>query len=49
VAVLADQELVAIGPLADVVGRDHPYIRSLFHGERGRRILQALQARSPVM
>jgi phospholipid/cholesterol/gamma-HCH transport system ATP-binding protein len=49
VAVLADQQLVAIGPLAEVVWNDHPFIRSLFHGERGLRIVQALRVRPPVV
>jgi phospholipid/cholesterol/gamma-HCH transport system ATP-binding protein len=49
IAVLADQHLVAIGPLAEVIANDHPFIRSLFHGERGRRVVHALRSRAPVV
>lgn len=37
IAVLAEHRLVAIGNLAEVRSVDHPFIRSYFHGTRGRR------------
>jgi phospholipid/cholesterol/gamma-HCH transport system ATP-binding protein len=40
VAVLADQRIVGYGPLAEIVGIDHPFVRSFFHSERGSRALQ---------
>jgi len=42
VAVLADHHLVAIGTLPEVIRADHPFIESLFRGERGRRALGAV-------
>lgn len=39
IAVLADHRLVAVGTLPEVVRSDHPFIASLFRGERGRRAL----------
>lgn len=36
VAVLADQKLVAIGPIAEVAQADHPFIKSFFLGHIGR-------------
>lgn len=41
VAVLADRRLVALGPVAEVVHCDHPFVRRFFHGEYARRILQS--------
>ncbi|MBC7945062.1 MAG: ATP-binding cassette domain-containing protein [Burkholderiales bacterium] len=41
VAVLADQRLVAVGALDEIVNIRHPFINSLFHGERGQRALAA--------
>jgi len=35
VAVLADGQLIAVGPLKEVMEVDHPFIRSFFHGRRG--------------
>jgi phospholipid/cholesterol/gamma-HCH transport system ATP-binding protein len=37
VAVLADQRLIAVEPLATLVNFDHPWLQEYFHGERGRR------------
>ena len=42
VAVLCDQQIVAIGPLADVVRNSHRFICNFFQGERGKRALQAV-------
>lgn len=36
VAMLADQRLVAIAPLRELIKLDNPFIRSFFLGERGR-------------
>jgi phospholipid/cholesterol/gamma-HCH transport system ATP-binding protein len=47
VAVLADQRVVAIGPIAEVAAADHPFVRNFFQGERGRRAVEASKARSP--
>jgi phospholipid/cholesterol/gamma-HCH transport system ATP-binding protein len=41
VAVLADAKLVALGPLAEVVQSDHPFVRAFFHGHRSERLLEA--------
>jgi phospholipid/cholesterol/gamma-HCH transport system ATP-binding protein len=49
IAVLADQRLVAIGPVAQVLESDHPFVRSLFHSERGRRVVQAMRGSVPVV
>lgn len=38
VAVLADQHIVALGSLSEVLHVDHPFIHHYFSGERGRRI-----------
>jgi phospholipid/cholesterol/gamma-HCH transport system ATP-binding protein len=45
VAVLADRKLVAIGAVREVAGSDHPFIQNFFHGERGRRALEAAEER----
>ena len=42
VAVLCDQQIVALGPLSDVVRNSHRFICNFFQGERGRRALQAV-------
>jgi phospholipid/cholesterol/gamma-HCH transport system ATP-binding protein len=39
VAVLCDQRLVAVGPVAEVARADHPFICSFFQSERGRRAI----------
>jgi phospholipid/cholesterol/gamma-HCH transport system ATP-binding protein len=44
IAVLADQKVVACGPLSEVVRVDHPFIHNFFLGERGRRALSAAPA-----
>jgi len=36
VAVLAEGRVIAIGPIAEVIASDHPWIRAYFHGPRGR-------------
>lgn len=44
VAVLADQQLVAIGKLAEIIKIDHPFIKEFFLGERGRNALRNVLA-----
>lgn len=39
VAVLADQRILANGPLEQVMAVDHPFIRNFFFSERSRRLL----------
>jgi phospholipid/cholesterol/gamma-HCH transport system ATP-binding protein len=40
IAVLADQKLVAVGPVDEVARTDHPFVRNFFQGERGRRAIE---------
>jgi phospholipid/cholesterol/gamma-HCH transport system ATP-binding protein len=44
VAMLADQRLVAVAPLEELIKQDHPFIRSFFLGERGRSVLSAAES-----
>jgi phospholipid/cholesterol/gamma-HCH transport system ATP-binding protein len=44
VAMLADQHLVAVAPLEELIKQDHPFIRSFFLGERGRSALNAAES-----
>ncbi|MBN2679724.1 MAG: ATP-binding cassette domain-containing protein [Acidithiobacillaceae bacterium] len=44
VAVLADHQVLTVGPLREVQAVDHPYSRAFFHGERGERLLNSLRA-----
>ena len=41
VAVLAGGRIVADGPVDEVVGADHPWVKQYFHGPRGRAALRA--------
>jgi len=43
VAVLAEGKVLTVGPLAEVVRVDHPFIKAFFHGERGRPVLEKLE------
>ncbi|OYW45584.1 MAG: ABC transporter ATP-binding protein [Sphingomonadales bacterium 12-68-11] len=36
VAVLADKQVIAVGPIADLLKADHPWIKEYFLGPRGR-------------
>jgi phospholipid/cholesterol/gamma-HCH transport system ATP-binding protein len=47
VAVLADQRLLVVGPLEEVVRTKHPFIESYFLGDRGSRALAALRQHPP--
>ena len=40
IAVLADQHIVALGSLRDVLHSGHPFITNFFHGDRGKRVLE---------
>lgn len=42
VAVLADQLLVAVGPVGEIAALPHKFICNFFQGERGKRALEAL-------
>ena len=42
VAVLADQHIIACGPLAEVRRQPHRFVRSFFGGDRGKRALDGL-------
>ena len=47
VAVLADQRVLAYGPLEEVVQVDHPFIHHFFLGDRGLRALSAAEEPLP--
>lgn len=40
VAVLADNQLVAFGPLASVLSCKHPFVEKFFHNRRAKRVFQ---------
>ena len=42
VAVLCDQQIVALGTLPEIVGSSHRFICNFFQGERGKRAMQAV-------
>ena len=45
IAVLADKQVVAIGPTRDVLQVGHPFIKQFFLGPRGQRALEVLEER----
>ncbi len=46
VGILSGGHMLAVGSLLEVAGTaDEPYVRNFFHGERGERLLEALQQR----
>jgi len=45
IAVLADKQVIAVGPICDVLKVDHPFIKQFFLGPRGRRALEVLDER----
>jgi phospholipid/cholesterol/gamma-HCH transport system ATP-binding protein len=45
VAVLADQQLVACGPLQNVLNSEHPFVRAFFHNTRAQRVFQYHEAK----
>ncbi|PKM11315.1 MAG: ABC transporter ATP-binding protein [Gammaproteobacteria bacterium HGW-Gammaproteobacteria-3] len=46
VAVLADQQLVAYGPLAKVLSCPHPFVRQFFHNKNAEKIFMTQEAAS---
>jgi phospholipid/cholesterol/gamma-HCH transport system ATP-binding protein len=46
IAVLADKQVVALGPTRDVLQVDHPFIKQFFLGPRGQRALEVLDERA---
>jgi phospholipid/cholesterol/gamma-HCH transport system ATP-binding protein len=43
IAVLADQRVVALGTLDEVIRTDHPFVKNYFFGERGKRTLGSIE------
>jgi phospholipid/cholesterol/gamma-HCH transport system ATP-binding protein len=41
IAALADGKIAAIGPVAEVIKSDHPWVKSYFQGKRARVITRA--------
>ena len=41
VAALADKRVIASGPIEDLLGSEHPWLRAYFHGKRARRFAAA--------
>jgi phospholipid/cholesterol/gamma-HCH transport system ATP-binding protein len=48
IAVLAEKHVIALGPLADLLKVDHPFIKEFFLGDRGRRALEALEEKTSM-
>jgi phospholipid/cholesterol/gamma-HCH transport system ATP-binding protein len=46
VAVLCEQRLIAVGQVPEVAADSHKFICNFFQGERGRRAIEAAQARA---
>ncbi len=44
VAVLAENQLVAFGTLAEVLKEKHPFVADFFHNRRAKRVFQTLEA-----
>ena len=44
IAMLADQHLLAIAPLEELIKQDHPLVRSFFLGKRGRSALSGAES-----
>jgi len=42
VAVIADQHIVALDNLCNVIGNNHPFITNFFGGDRGKRALAGI-------
>jgi phospholipid/cholesterol/gamma-HCH transport system ATP-binding protein len=43
VAVLCDQQLIAVGSVLEIAGLSHKFICNFFQGERGQRALEAVK------
>jgi phospholipid/cholesterol/gamma-HCH transport system ATP-binding protein len=39
VAALADQKVIAAGPIEDMLKSEHPWLQTYFHGTRARRFI----------
>ncbi len=39
IAALADKKVIAVGPVAELLKSEHPWLKSYFHGERARRLV----------
>jgi len=48
IAVIADQRVIVVAPIRDVIQVAHPFIQSYFLGGRGRRALSGLGDAAPV-
>jgi phospholipid/cholesterol/gamma-HCH transport system ATP-binding protein len=48
VAVLADRQVVAVGPLPEIERLDHPWVQDYFHGPRGRAAQEAANGQSGI-
>ena len=46
---LSDMLTDKMRAVREVIENDHPFIHTLFHGERGQRAVQALGPRAPVV
>lgn len=46
IAALADKKVIAVGPLADMLASDHPWLKSYFGGERSLARLHGTTART---
>ncbi|MFN0161322.1 MAG: ABC transporter ATP-binding protein [Burkholderiales bacterium] len=43
VAVLADQKVIAVGPVRDVIAIPHPFIKAFFLGDRAQRAIEVIR------
>ncbi len=43
VAVLADQKVIAVGPVREVIAIPHPFIKTFFLGERAQRAIEVIR------
>jgi phospholipid/cholesterol/gamma-HCH transport system ATP-binding protein len=41
IAALADQKVIATGPIEEMLASNHPWLRAYFHGKRARQFAQA--------
>ena len=48
VAVLADKQVIAVGPIEELLKSDHPWIQEYFNGPRGRVAHSASQRPQPA-
>jgi phospholipid/cholesterol/gamma-HCH transport system ATP-binding protein len=43
VAVLADQKVIAVGPVREVIAIPHPFIKTFFLGDRAQRAIEVIR------